>query len=138
MIIDEFCLMAKFTEYNNLYFGGVLPYPQFGLLHGCQTVGYFSYLYDVPFGTSEKIEITDFYDYTEKQFRDVMVHEMIHYYLYYTGEDVKVKHGKAFKRKANEMNRAYGLNISQYVDISSMKPRKGAPLLSRLWFKIIN
>ena len=116
MIIDEFCLMAKFTEYNNLYFGGVLPYPQFGLLHGCQTVGYFSYLYDVPFGTSEKIEMTDFYDY----------------------EDVKVKHGKAFKRKANEMNRAYGLNISQYVDISSMKPRKGAPLLSRLWYKIIN
>ena len=82
--------------------------------------------------------MTDFYDYTEKQFRDVMVHEMIHYYLYYTGEDVKVKHSKAFKRKANEMNRAYGLNISQYVDISSMKPRKGAPLLSRLWFKIIN
>ena len=44
MIIDEFCLMAKFTEYNNLYFGGVLPYPfQLALLHGCQTVGYFSY-----------------------------------------------------------------------------------------------
>lgn len=52
MVIDTFDLLAFFTEYNNLYFDGMLPYPQFGLLHGCQTVGYFSYLYDVPFGTS--------------------------------------------------------------------------------------
>ena len=138
MTIDNFTLLAKFTEYNNKYFSGMLPIPMFDLMHGCQTLGYFSYQYDEYNNANEMIQMSDFYDYTEKQFRDVMVHEMIHYYLYYTGEDVKVKHGKAFKRKANEMNRAYGLNISQYVDISSMKPRKGAPLLSRLWYKIIN
>ena len=138
MVIDNFTLLTKFIEYNNEYFFGMLPLPMFNLMHGCRTLGYFSSQIGEPFGTSEMIEMSDFYDYTESQFRNVLVHEMIHYYLYYIGEDTKIRHGKAFKREAKSLNKTYGLNISQYVDISHMKPRKGAPLLSRLWFKIIN
>ena len=138
MIIDNFTLLAKFIEYNNAYFSGMLPIPQFKLMHGCQTLGYFSYQYDEYNNANEMIQMTDFYDYTESQFRNVMVHEMIHYYLYYIGEDVQVNHGKAFNREAKRFNKTYGLNISQYIDITHMKPRKGASLLSRLWFKFIN
>ena len=138
MTIDNFTLLAKFTEYNNKYFSGMLPIPMFDLMHGCQTLVYFSYQYDEYNNANEMIQMSDFYDYTESQFRNVMVHEMIHYYLFYTGEDVGVHHGKAFNREAKRFNKAYGMNISEYVDISNMKPRKGASLLSRLWFKIIN
>ena len=138
MTIDNFTLLAKFTEYNNKYFSGMLPIPMFDLMHGCQTLGYFSYQYDEYNNANEMIQMSDFYDYTESQFRNVMVHEMIHYYLYYTGEDVRVRHGKAFNREAKRFNKAYGMKISEYIDISHMKPRKGAPLLSRIWFKFIN
>ena len=138
MIIDNFTLLSKFIEYNNAYFSGMLPIPQFKLMHGCQTLGYFSYQYDEYNNANEMIQMTDFYDYTESQFRNVMVHEMIHYYLYYIGKDVQVNHGKAFNREAKRFNKTYGLNISQYIDITHMKPRKGASLLSRLWFKFIN
>ena len=80
MTIDNFTLLAKFIEYNNAYFSGLLPIPQFKLMHGCQTLGYFSDQYDEYNNANEMIQMTDFYDYTESQFRNVMVHEMIHYY----------------------------------------------------------
>ena len=133
----------KFREFNHLLFDDKLPILPIQLSNAKTFLGMLVYKKKRKlFG---KMELYDFrlrisirLDLPEREVEDTIIHEMIHYYLYYTGEDVKVKHGKAFKRKANEMNRAYGLNISQYVDISSMKPRKGAPLLSRLWYKIIN
>ena len=60
MIIDNFTLLAKFIEYNNAYFAGMLPIPQFKLMHGCQTLGYFSYQYDEYNNANEMIQMTDF------------------------------------------------------------------------------
>jgi predicted SprT family Zn-dependent metalloprotease len=45
-----------------------------------------------------------------------MVHEMIHYYLAYTGKDVKMKHGEEFKKMASKLNHKYGLNITTTID----------------------
>jgi predicted SprT family Zn-dependent metalloprotease len=79
------------------------------------------------------IFITDYYDFTEKQFMDIMVHEMIHYYLAYIGEDMKCKHGKKFKKIAEKLNQTYNLNIVIDVDLSQYKRRAGTPSLS-YWF----
>jgi predicted SprT family Zn-dependent metalloprotease len=112
------------------YFEGKLLFPQFCLLHSYRTCGYFQYtkgswldktLYD------PTISITDYYDFSEKQFRDIMCHEMIHYYLAYFGIDKRCKHGKKFKEMAERLNRTYGLNITPYLDLSNYKKRKGAP-----------
>ena len=63
----------------------------------------------------------------EKQFKDIMCHEMIHYYLAYCGEDRGCHHGKKFKEMANRLNRKYGLKITPYLDLSKYKRRKGTP-----------
>ena len=137
MKINELWLMTAFVEYNNLYFYGILPIPEFGIMHGCRTLGYFSVQRDAPIGLTEKIEITDFYDYTDEEFRDVMVHEMVHYYLYYTGEDTRIRHGKAFKKMARWLNSIYDLNITKNIDISHMKAHEDARWLSRLFFRYV-
>jgi hypothetical protein len=136
MVANQDNMLLTFDECNMKYFEGKLLFPQFGLLHSYRTCGYFKYsgggwhdkmLYD------PIILMTDYYDFTEKQFIDIMVHEMIHYYLAYLGKDKRCHHGKRFKEMAEQLNRKYGLNITTTLDISQYKRRKGTPSLS-YWF----
>ena len=129
-------MAETFDRYNRTYFEGKLPVPMFDLLHSFRTCGYFQYtnggwldktLYD------PTISITDYYDFTEKQFKDIMCHEMIHYYLAYFSLDRRCRHGKKFKEMAERLNKTYGLHITTILDISQYKRRKGAPALS-YWF----
>jgi len=124
MILDEFTLMALFTEYNKKYFDNILPYPEFKLRKSYNTFGYFSCNYDKNYNMYNCVlEISKRYDYTKKQLRDIIVHEMIHYYLAYTGKDIKMKHGKEFKDMANELNRKYGLHITATIDSRPYKTK---------------
>lgn len=137
--VRVFCeaqLGCMFIDYNNAYFDNILPIPNFKIRHSVKILGYFSYIYD-EFGPIETIEISDFYAYTPNQLRDIMVHEMIHYYLYYIGEDVKLKHGKAFKKKARQLNKMYGLHVTPTIDLTTYKPRNDAPFLKRIYFRLI-
>lgn len=117
-----------FDRCNMEYFEGELLSPQFGLLHSkkacgyfhCETGGWFDHsVYD------PVISMTDYYDFTEGQFVDIMCHEMIHYYLAYFGIDRKGKHGKEFNKMARRLNRRYGLHITPYLDLSKYKKNKG-------------
>jgi hypothetical protein len=139
MVANQDNMLLTFDECNMKYFEGKLLFPQFGLLHSYRTCGYFKYsgggwhdkmLYD------PIILMTDYYDFTEKQFIDIMVHEMIHYYLAYTGADKHLRHGKEFKKMANNLNLNYNLNITPLVDTSIYKRREGTPLL-RYWLSQI-
>ena len=130
MVANLSIMLLTFDECNMRYFEGKLLFPQFELLHSYRTCGYFQYtkgrwfdktLYD------PTISITDYYDFTETQFKDIMCHEMIHYYLAYFGIDRRCKHGKKFKEMAEQLNRTYGLNVTPYLNASNYKKRKGAP-----------
>lgn len=122
IIIDKFNLMAYFTEYNNAFFGGILPYPEFKIRKSYYTLGFFSCNYNDDYSLYNCVlEISNRYDYTEEQFRNVMVHEMIHYYLAYTGKDVKMEHGAEFDRMATKLNREHSLNITSTIDVSEYK-----------------
>lgn len=132
MVANHDNMLLTFDTCNMEYFEGKLLFPQFGLLHSYRTCGYFQYtkggwfdktLYD------PKISITDYFDFTEKQFVDIMVHEMIHYYLAYLGIDRGCHHGKKFMELAERLNKKYHLNVSKRLDISQYKRVKG-PLLS--------
>jgi len=136
MVANLVNLAEAFDRYNMTYFEGKLPIPMFNLLHSFRTCGYFQYtkggwfdktLYD------PTISITDYYDFTEKQFKDIMCHEMIHYYLAYFGIDRRCRHGKKFKEMAERLNKTYGLHITKILDITQYKRRKGTPVLS-YWF----
>lgn len=138
MRICESQIRCLFRQFNKDYFGNILPMPYIKIRHSVNTLGYFSYMQNEMSGTTETLEISDFYAYTSNLLRDIVVHEMIHYYLYYIGEDVRLKHGKSFMRMARQLNQSYGLHVTPTIDLTRMKPRPDAPYLKRLLFKIIS
>ena len=131
--INLFTIMGLFQEYNENYFNGELPFPQFKIRHSYRTLGYFSCEYDSEGMFNQSIEISDNYDYTNDQLRDILVHEMIHYYLAYKGIDPHCHHGKDFKNMADEFNKTYGMNITKTIDLKPYRIQEGK---SRLWFEL--
>ena len=119
MIISERHLLSSFYLYNDEYFGGKLPFPKFKIKHSYRTLGLFSCEYDED-GTmfNQTIEMSDNYDYTESQLRDIIVHEMIHYYLAYMGIDTECSHGSEFRKMADDFNRRYRMNITSTIDLT--------------------
>jgi len=134
MIPNYRMMIGLFFKYNNDYFGGTLPFPEFKIRHSYRILGYFSC--DVDSDDSiynQCIELSDNYDYTDNQIRDILVHEMIHYYLAYNGIDIRCQHGREFMEKASEFNRMYGMNITSTIDLSGYTIREGK---SKLMFAI--
>lgn len=133
MVADQQNMLLVFDECNLKFFEGKLLFPQFELLHSFRICGYFHYnkggwfdktLYD------PTISMTDYYDFTEEQFVDIMVHEMIHYYLAYFGIDRGCHHGKNFKEMAARLNESYGLHVTKILDLTQYKRREGTSALS--------
>lgn len=134
MEIAKHTLLASFYLYNDDYFDGVLPCPNLKIRHSYRTLGYFSCEYD-EYGNmfNQTIEMSDNYDYTESQLRDIFVHEMIHYYLAYKGIDTRCRHGKEFKKMAREFNSKYGMNITPTINVTPYQIKKGK---SNFMFKL--
>ena len=137
MVVNWVNLADAYDKCNRTYFGGKLPIPQFNLLHSFRSCGYFHCDYEQGWFSKKlfnfSISMTDYYDFTPKQFEDILVHEMIHYYLAYCGIDKRCKHGRKFKEMAERLNRTYGLNVTKTLDISQYKRRRGTSALS-YWF----
>ena len=126
----------KFREYNKEYFNNELPLPKFGLLESYMTCGYFSCKKIIGKRRlkGQRLDISVYYDWEENALRDVIVHEMIHYYLAYKHIDNELTHGDAFKEMATDFNNKYSMNISAKVDCTGFKKTKKAPRLS--WFLV--
>lgn len=99
-----------FKKYNMLYFENKLRTPKFSTFIGKTALGEFFYNDNTKLYV---ISIARNVDWTEEGLRNVMVHEMIHYYLKIKYN--KTGHGSAFKKIMNEMNEKYGLNIKIIV-----------------------
>ena len=138
MIADYNTMPHMFWECNRLYFGHQLRKPQFGLMHTFRYLGKFEYRWGEKKKPVKKrymaILMSDFFDFDEETFRNTMVHEMIHYYLYLNGtSDCSVfsrflrfvgfknsDHGPEFMAMAQKLNEQYGLNITKTCDASSI------------------
>ena len=126
MVIAKFNIISGFAAFNMEYFNDELPMPNFAIKHSYRTLGLFHCDFDWDGDIVEPtIEMSDYYDYTEAQFRDILVHEMIHYYLLLSGKDKKCRHGKAFKKMAKEFNLKYGMNNTPRIDLNNYKIKEG-------------
>ena len=136
MEITEQIIEQKFREYNKEFFNDELPLPKFGLLKSYITCGYFSCKKIIGKRKlrGQRLDISAYYDWDEDDLKNVIVHEMIHYYLAHKHIDVELTHGDAFMEMANELNRKYNLRISKKVDCYNFKKTKNAPKLS--WFLV--
>ena len=134
MVANQLNMRRAFDKCNVSYFEGKLPLPMFDLLHSFRRCGYFHCDYEHGWFSRTlynfRISMTDYYDFTPKQFEDILVHEMIHYYLAYFGIDKSLSHGRKFKQMAKRLNETYGLNVTKTLDITKYKRREGTPTIS--------
>ena len=135
MIADVDNMAEKFREYNKLYFNGELPLPKFDVMHTYGLSGYF--IFDpVKKGRirKKKIYMTDYFDFTEEMYQNILVHEMIHYYIAYNKVKDNDDHGNEFMRIADQLNQEHGLSITKVIDASSFKRSEKAPKWS--WYLV--
>lgn len=133
MIADFDNMPMVFYDCNEKYFNGELPTPKFDLLHKTSMLGWFGYRKS---GKDKRkkmpleykvIKISDCYDFDEKDFIEIMVHEMIHYYIAWNQIKDNGDHGDKFMEMATEISEKYGLNITKTKDASSFKKTENAP-----------
>ena len=145
MIADYNTMPHMFWECNRLYFDNQLRTPKFDLLHSYRKLGKFEYRWGEQKKPVKKrhmvILMSDYFDFDEETFRNIMVHEMIHYYLYLNGESnystfrcfLKFfgfkcfDHGPKFMAMAQKLNEQYGLSITKTYDASSVPLSPNAP-----------
>ena len=114
-----------FTVFNNDYFGGKLPLPDLALSKSKTRLGSMSCKHVTRFGRTKvydfAIRISNYYDMTERQFQNVLLHEMIHYSITYTGMKDTAPHGVVFRGMAEAKKKKYGWDINVWVSIRNVK-----------------
>lgn len=119
MQIDIQWLRNNFRQFNNQYFDGVLPTPRFYIGRSRTRLGSLSYK-KAGGGTSFCLSLSNYYDQTEYQFRNVLLHEMIHLSIAASGLKDTSSHGVVFRGMMARLNRE-GWNISVTT------PMRGTP-----------
>lgn len=129
-------LKERFDKYNKEYFNGELFTPELLLKRSFKTMGLFECTKkSLQRGRriwGAKIHISSYFNWTEEFLRDVLVHEMIHFYLAKKHIDDNLSHGEEFLKMANRFNEEYGMNIAVTYEGRKMGRSKEAPRIS--WF----
>lgn len=109
MKVTKYVLEDLFDQYNKQFFDGILVKPQLTTYIGESTMGIFN-VSERRGKMNLKILIARNVRYTPEDLRDVLVHEMIHLYVY---QEIGpgFGHKKPFIDKMNELNAKYGLDI---------------------------
>lgn len=104
-----------FGRFNHDYFGGKLPLPLMALSRARTRLGQMAFKTASRWGRVRrydfKISMTTYYDMTDRQAKSVLLHEMIHYVIAYTGLCDTSSHGVVFRGMADNLNRKYGWDI---------------------------
>ena len=89
-------IKEQFGTFNRAYFGGKLPEPAFALSHARTILGQFCCRRSRRWLTGRRkpsgctIRISTYYDIPERECQNVLLHEMIHYYIAYNGIKLRV------------------------------------------------
>ena len=122
-------ISEKFEKYNNLYFNGSLKTPKFKISNSKRALGTLSISRRLNFygGYTKEhtISISKYYDRTEKQYDNTLIHEMIHLYISQNDIIDNGSHGRRFKAECARINK-YGWDLSRTTDISGWKLSEAA------------
>ncbi len=117
MIATLAFLEEKFKVLNDLCFKGLLPTPTLRLCNVTTFLGCvrFRSSREPPVDSRYKLVVICLntkYDLPEEELEDVILHEMIHYYLLCKHHFEDKPHGKEFKRIMNLINERHGRHIT--------------------------
>lgn len=120
-----------FTEFNHDYFEARLPLPRLALSKSRTRLGtmtcrrqvrmFHARLYDYA------IHLSNYYELSERQFQNILLHEMIHYFISYTGLRDTSPHGVVFRKMMAEFNCKYGWEISVMTSTKNVEKVGGIP-----------
>lgn len=115
MIVTIEWMEEWFRRFDQEYFGGKLPVPELGLTHAKTRLGQLAYKRASRWGRTKlydfKLSMSTYYDMTDRQAKSVLLHEMIHYIIGYTGLKDTSAHGVVFKGLMDKLNSQYGWDI---------------------------
>ena len=127
MMSEEESLTTKFNKYNDLIFSSKLPIPRLKWARGKTRLGQMACKRKRSWGR------TPFYDYTisvsnynkltTEEIDDVLIHEMIHYSIAYTGLKDTSAHGVIFRGMMDKINRSFGRHITISVRTRNLQAR---------------
>ena len=104
-----------FKRFDQEYFGGKLPLPELALTRAKTRLGQLAFKRASRWGRTKlydfKLSMSTYYDMTEQQAKSVLLHEMIHYIIGYTGLKDTSPHGVVFRGMMDNLNRKYGWDI---------------------------
>ena len=69
------------------------------------------------------ISVSSYYQLTLEEIDDVLIHEMIHYSIAYTGLKDTSSHGIVFRGMMDKINRTFGRHITISVRTRNLQPR---------------
>ena len=130
MKITAKILENLFLEYNKEYFDGCLIMPKLSTYIGNTSMGIFSVKTKRSF-VQKEISIARNFNLTTEELRDLLLHEMIHEYVY--DKYGKMNHGKEFKRKMKEFNQLYGFDIRKNSKHLFKKYRNKKSIFTKLF-----
>lgn len=108
-------IKAHFERFNTDYFGGELPLPKFSVSNSRTCLGVMikrrKRKFFICTCNEYTIRISNYYDIPEREFQNVLLHEMIHYYIYIKRLKDTSSHGTVFRGLMRTLN-SYGWNIA--------------------------
>lgn len=114
-----------FDTFNLSYFEGSLPRPKLSLSRSRTRLGSMSCRRKMTWRgvrfTDFAIHISNYYDQSERDFQNVLLHEMIHYAIAYKGLKDTAPHGVVFKGMMEKLNKTYGWNIQVMCKTKNMQ-----------------
>lgn len=125
---DEAPLNEWFNEFNERFFDGKLPSVELKVIWGAKnTLGGFrrpERKVDDPFRPEDCAIVFNcrFFE-SEDDWRNTMVHEMVHYYVYMVYGTYVKSHGKEFKAVAKRINASSEFEIDTYSRNKSFRPK---------------
>lgn len=116
-------LHKAFRRFNCEIFSDELPWICLQIGHARRAVGKMIFRRHVEADgsisrTPEKIMISDYYDYEQSELEDILIHEMIHYYIAHRGIVDTSPHGEIFTRMMREINIRHRRNIEVRSQLS--------------------
>ena len=111
-------LEERFDTFNEMCFDGALPRIPVKLSGARSFVGRLTYR-PVRDWRGRVVRCEDFvlriskrFDLSEAEIEDTLIHEMIHYWIAYTGLRDSSTHGKLFRAKMKEINKLHGRHLT--------------------------
>lgn len=132
----------SFRQFNQAYFRNELPLPRFVLSKSKTRLGSFSCKRKL---TCRGYRLTDFtirlsvyYQMAEREVQNVLLHEMIHYYIAYTRTRDTSAHGVVFRQMMKELNEKHGWHITVTSNTKGWEPTVPKKKKTRLVLAIKN